>query len=103
MAFLLSRAGKLIRHVLPGKIRGHIRYGFEDPYQTGQVLTLISPFYGLYAKTLVIEPVFDEKVIEGEIFIRGRIRAAVFAGAGLRILLNKDSRRFLKKLIRLFR
>ena len=103
MAFLLSRAGKLIRHVLPGKIRGHIRYGFEDPYQTGQVLTLISPFYGLYAKTLVIEPVFDEKVIEGEIFIRGRVRAAVLAGAGLRILLNKDSRRFLKKLIRLFR
>lgn len=103
MVFLLSRAGKLIRHVLPGKIRGHIRYGFDDPYQTGQVLTFISPFYGLYAKTLAIEPVFDEKVIEGEIFVRGRVRAAAFVGAGLRILLNKDSRRFLKKLIRLFR
>ena len=36
----------LCRHVLPGKAAGRVRFGFEDPYITGQVLTYISPFYG---------------------------------------------------------
>lgn len=44
----------VIRHILPRKSEGKIRFGFDDPYMTGQVLTWISPFYGLYGRHLQI-------------------------------------------------
>ncbi len=42
-----KRAKKLVRYVLPKKVQGRIHFGFDDPYDTGQVLTVVSPFYGL--------------------------------------------------------
>ena len=49
-----KRIGKLVRYVLPRKLSGRIHFGFDDPYDTGQVLTAVSPFYGFYAKTLTL-------------------------------------------------
>ena len=89
---------KLLRHILPRKLRGRVRFGFEDPYTTGKVLTYISPFYGLYAKTLEVEPVFGEKVIEGEIHLRGHIRVASMIWIVIRVFLNKNFRKILRKL-----
>lgn len=87
----------LIRHILPGKIKGQIKFGFDDPYTTGQVLTWISPFYGFYAKKLQLVPVFDEKVLEGELDLRGRIRLGTLVVIALRMLFDKNFRRLLKK------
>lgn len=64
----------LIKHISPRRIKGQIRFGFDDPYQTGQVLTYISPFYGRYLREVSIIPVFEEAVLDGELYIRGRIR-----------------------------
>lgn len=90
---------KLIRHILPRKMRGRIRFGFDDPAVTGQILTYISPFYGLYAKSVTVEPVFDEKVIEGELHIKGRIRVGTLLWYVVRVLLNKNFRTILKKFL----
>lgn len=90
---------KLIRHILPRKMRGRIRFGFDDPAATGQILTYISPFYGLYAKSVTVEPVFDEKVIEGELHIKGRIRVGTLLWYVVRVLLNKNFRAILKKFL----
>ncbi len=64
----------LVRHISPRRARGKVRFGFDDPYTTGQVLAYISPFYGRYAKGVKIIPVFEEPVLDGELYIRGRIR-----------------------------
>lgn len=87
----------LFKHILPGRLKGNIRFGFEDPYYTGQVLAAVSPFYGIYARDVTIVPVFDEKVLEGGLCIRGHIRAATVLWAGIRILMNKNFRRLLRK------
>ncbi len=87
----------LIKHILPEKVRGRLKFGFDDPYTTGQVLTWISPFYGLYAKKLQLTPVFDEKVLEGELELRGRIRIGTLIAIALRIFLDKNFRKLLKK------
>ena len=63
IGLLWKQVKKLLCHVLPRKISGRVRFGFDDPAATGQILTYISPFYGLYAKTLKLEPVFEEKVL----------------------------------------
>lgn len=94
---LVRQIKKLFKCIIPRKVKGRIRFGFEDPYYTGKVLTVISPFYGLYAKNLAIEPVFGEKALEGELKIKGRIRAASILLVGLRVFMNKNFRRLLKK------
>lgn len=96
IALLFHQTKKLFRHIFPKKLKGHLRFGFDDPYYTGQVLTAVSPFYGLYAKSFTLIPVFEEKALEGEVTIKGRVRAASLLWIGLRVLLNKNFRRLLK-------
>lgn len=91
---------RLIKHILPTKLRGRVKFGFEDPATTGQILTYISPFYGVYAKTLMIEPVFDEKALEGELHLKGRIRLGTLLWNVVRVFLNKNFRTLLKKLLK---
>lgn len=94
---LVSRGRKLFRHVRPKKIKGKLQFGFSDPYRTGQVLTAVSPFYGLYAKDLELIPDFEHEVLKGEISVKGRIRMGVVLWTGIRLFLNKNFRGLLRR------
>lgn len=96
---ITGQAKKLIRHILPKKIKGHITFGFDDPYTTGQVLTGAALFYPVYRDNFTLQPVFDQQIIEGEVTFKGRIRLCVFIAAGLKIFLNKNFRVQLKKIM----
>lgn len=87
----------LIRHILPTDLRGKVRFGFDDPYTTGQVLTYISPFYGLYGKKFQVIPVFEEPVMEGEGWLKGRIRFGTVLILGIRVLLDQNFRKLLRQ------
>lgn len=90
----------LLRHVRPRKMKGRVRFGFDDPYTTGQILTVVSPFYGWYAKNVQIIPVFDGQALDGELVLRGRICiGAVLLTAG-RMLLDKNFRGWIKWFLR---
>lgn len=95
---LLWRQGRaLLRHVLPRKLAGTVKFGFDDPYTTGQVLMYASPFCGLYEKHLKLIPVFEEPILDGEVRLRGRIRAGTALAIGIRLFMDKNFRRLLKK------
>lgn len=87
----------LIRHILPTDLRGKVRFGFDDPYTTGQVLTYISPFYSLYGKKFRVIPVFEEPVMEGEGWLKGRIRFGTVLILGIRVLLDQNFRKLLRQ------
>lgn len=87
----------LLKHILPGTFCGKIRFGFDDPYKTGTVLTYISPFYGLYGDKIQVIPVFDEAVMEGELFFKGRIRIATLLWIGFKVWRDKNFRTLLKQ------
>ena len=70
----LNSIKRLLKHVLPGKISGYVRFGTGDPCTTGQILGLLAAFYGYYGRTLTIQPDFLEKCLETEVKIKGRIR-----------------------------
>ena len=93
-----KQSGALIRHILPRRLKGWIRFGFEDSYYTGKVLTIISPFYGLYGKNISIEPVFDEKVLTGELCFSGRIRLSKLLWCIFRVVMDKNFRIIYRKL-----
>lgn len=86
----------VIRHILPRKSEGKIRFGFADPYMTGQVLTWISPFYGLYGRHLQICPDFLEPCLEGEWKLKGHIRLGTILLLAFRMLLDKNIRLWIR-------
>lgn len=91
-----KRTKKLVRYVLPRKLKGRIHFGFDDPYDTGRVLTAVSPFYGLYARTLTLEPDFTGTVLDGELHFKGRIALWYPLWTAARLFISKDFRRLLK-------
>ncbi len=88
---------RFFKHVLPGKVSGTVRFGFEDPYTTGRILTYISPFYGWYGRTIQVIPVFDEQVLNGELSLKGRIRIATLLFIGFQVWRDKNFRTLLKR------
>ncbi len=74
----------LFRHIAPRKIKGNIKFGFDEPYKTGQIIGYLSMMPFVYQKDLIWEPDFYNKVMEGELFLKGRIRLGYIA----RIVLN---------------
>ena len=88
---------RFFKHVLPGKVSGTVRFGFEDPYTTGRILTYISPFYGWYGRTIQVIPAFDEQVLDGELSLKGRIRIATLLFIGFQVWRDKNFRTLLKR------
>ncbi len=86
-----------LRHIFPRKVKGEVKFGFEDPYAVGQVLIYASPFYGLYAKDLRLIPVFGEKILEGNLSVKGRIRIGTLLALAIRVFMDKNFRILLKK------
>lgn len=90
--FLLGTGRDLLRHILPRKVRGDITVGFDDPSVTGRVLAAAGVLYPLYKENVLITPVFDRKILEGELRIRGRIFGAMFLWTAWKVYRNRDIR-----------
>lgn len=76
LKLLFAQAKKLLAHVWPGRGKGRIRFGLDDPYYTGQILEGASLVYPFIYKSLDLEPVFDEKCLEAEGNFKGRVRVS---------------------------
>ena len=96
--FLTEKGRKLIRDVLPRKIRGSITFGCEDPALTGQILGAVAIAYPLYGKGVAVYPRFEEKILEGQLQMKGRIVVACLLWQAWKIYRNPDVRKTLKKI-----
>ena len=65
--------GKLFRRWKPKELKGLIHFGFEDPYHTGQALAVLSMIYPFVGGNLSVDPDFEQRVLEGNIKVAGRI------------------------------
>lgn len=88
--------GEIIRHVLPRKLEVFGIVGTGDPASTGQIMAIQGMLYPWHKGNIRLEPDFEEKYIEGELHLKGRIRLGTFGICGLRILLNKNVRRLIR-------
>lgn len=83
---------RLLRFLKPKYLSGSIHFGFEDPSLTGKVLAWLSMFYGMYGEHLILQPDFQEKVLEGELHVRGKVRASYFLIVLFHIWRSKEIR-----------
>lgn len=65
--------GKLFKRWKPRVLEGNVHFGFEDPYHTGQALAAFSIVYPFVGGHLSVEPDFEQRILEGDIKVRGGI------------------------------
>lgn len=92
---------KTCHHILPRKLKARLRFGLEYPDETGKLYALLCVGYGRYGQNLILEPDFEQMILEGEFSFQGRIRVLNMIYYGIsfyRIKKCKDVIRFLKNL-----
>lgn len=82
----------LLKHLRPKKVRGKVRFGFDDPCRTGQVLAGLSVLYPFYGENVEIEPDFENEILTGNLFIKGCIRGITLITPIWKLVWNKHAR-----------
>ena len=90
---------RLLKSILPRKGDIRLEMGFDDPYTTGEVLAIAGILYPVIGEYVHIYGNFDESVIRGGGYVKGRIYLVMVVMLGLYYLTDRD----LKKTIRLFK
>ena len=91
-------AGGVLRHVKPQQMLAELEVGTGNPASTGQILALWGMLYPFLGENIRIIPNFERKYLEGEIHIKGRIRACVILFHGLRMVLDRRLWRLIRQL-----
>ena len=92
---------KIIKHILPYKVSGNVHFGFETPDMTGKTLGYIAIAFGTFnisPKHIKIAPDFENKVLDGNIKIKGRIFLGVIGIYLLKLYMKKEIRSIIKKM-----
>ena len=67
-------------------------YGTGDPATTGEHLGLMSVAYPLYYDKIDVTPDFSKKILEGNLYAKGRIRLGKILVVAVRVMFNKNCR-----------
>lgn len=93
------QAGRLLRHLSPRRLKGELIVGLEDPYRMGQIVSAAALLYPVIRDRIRFTPVFNEKVFDGELSLRGRIRVGTLLWLAVRLLLDRNFRKLLRKIL----
>ena len=95
---VLNVLKKSLKHLLPRRIRGKLKYGFENPETTGQVLSIMAMAYPLHKGHIGLLPIFEteEMVLDGRINLRGHVMLGFFVLQLLRLWNNKLIKNMIK-------
>lgn len=89
---------KLLHHIRPRKIRGRVLFGTEDAASTGKILSYVCLLYPIYGDSFDIQADFEEKILEADLYMRGRIRVFTVARIALHLYRDKNVRKVLRML-----
>jgi len=97
----LKEVARILKKLKPKIMKANIEFGFEDPYTTGCILAYASMLYPFYGDNIVIKPNFEEAIMKGDIYLKGRIRISYFVNIGIRLIVNKNVRMTIKDTMKL--
>ena len=89
---------KILKHISPRRLKIRLKYGFDNPADTGILcgfITMFSHYFSEY--DIKLTPVFDREIMEGEVFLKGRLFICVIAFYVLQVVLSKTFRSTMKK------
>lgn len=83
----------LLKHWKPRKCIVHGEVGFEDPCTTGQFLAGLSMIYPFIGEHIYITPNFQEPVLQGDFYLKGKVAVIHVVVIGIRLLLDAQVRK----------
>lgn len=92
----------LVKYLSPRHVKGSVVFGTGDPCTTGWALGLISMFPAAYTDGLSVSPDFEEKKLDVNAYVRGRIRVLYFLRLFLRGYMDEETKTVLRKASELF-
>ena len=96
LGLALEKGKRLWKHIFPTKMEGWILFGFEDPSVTGQILAVAGMTCPIHKNRIELRPVFDKKIFETDVKLRGRIRLVVILKEGLELYFDKNVKYMIK-------
>jgi len=89
---------KVLKHILPQEFRVRFSYGFDNPANTGILCGFIALFSTYYSRyDIYLDPIFDQEILEGELFLKGRLFCFVITYYILQLVLSKTFRKTIKE------
>lgn len=94
-----EQIGVILRVLKPDKFEADLIIGMDDPASTGEILAVYGMMYPWIGQHVRVVGDFDRSRIEGQLYLKGKIRAFTFLRIALKVYRNKD----IKALIKLFK
>ena len=88
----------ILAYIGPRKFEADFVVGMGDPAATGQVLSVYGILIPLIGNHVRVVGDFEQKRIEGNLFIKGRMTLFRFAKTACRVYFNKDIRKLIRTL-----
>ena len=86
----------ILTYIRPRKLEADFVVGMGDPAATGQVLSVYGILIPLIGNHVRVTGDFEQKRIEGTLFIKGRMTLFRFVKTACRIYFNKDIRKLIR-------
>lgn len=93
-SYFFETLKRILKHVGPYKVKSVLHFGTGDPCSTGQALGAISVIRAYTNYNITITPDFENKVLEGEHKIKGRIIPIVLLVVGIKLIIDDRTKRF---------
>ncbi len=87
----------ILKKLRPRKLTANVKLGFDTPDTTGKLYGLYWMFKPALGEHVVLEPVFEEKVLEGDVFFKGRITIFTILVNALKVVLDKRFKPLINK------
>jgi len=89
---------KVLKHIVPQEFRVRLSYGFDNPAHTGILCGFIALFSAYFSGyDIFLDPIFDQEILEGELFLKGRVFGFVITYYILQLILSKTFRKTIKE------
>lgn len=96
ISFVLGKVVKILRHILPRKLKGYLIFGSGDPATTGKILAVLGVVYAKTGPLIDITPNFVEKQLECDLEMEGKIQIIVLVVIAVQIIMKKEVRQLIK-------
>lgn len=93
-----NELGTILYHIKPRKFKADWIIGTGDPLLNSELQAVYGIFFPAVSRHLSIVFDYDARHIEGELFVKGRIRAITLVRAAVKLYFNKDLRKIIHQM-----
>ena len=95
-----DRLFKILKSIKPRVLKADLLIGTGSPDTTGYVCALYGMLSPILGRDFILTPDFEEKVLKGSFYAKGKIRIFTILRHGIMVLLDKQLKAFMKEMKR---